>query len=302
MRALAGSVSLLAALAGCDLVRSSGEPDGGAGVDALVPINADLVPAVGGPDTLDVACWNIEWFPKGDRTVVLVADLIASLDLDIVVVEEIASVAAWDELVARLPEHAGILSSHRYTATSYQKIGVLYREGLMTAGEGELVFLGNSSAFPRPGLRVHLEVAGGFGLDVIGIHLKAGGSFDDAERRAEAMAIMDTWLRGQVDGGGEDEVIVLGDYNEDLDADDPVLAPFLAAPDRYTFRTTALDASDTASFIPSGALIDHIVTTAGLADEIGDRDAIIPDLEGQLPRYEPEVSDHLPVILSFPMP
>jgi hypothetical protein len=77
--------------------------------------------------TLDIACWNIENFPDAPETPSLVADLITSLDLDLIVVEEIANTAAFDELIARLPEHEAVLSSHRYTPTSYQKIGVIYR-------------------------------------------------------------------------------------------------------------------------------------------------------------------------------
>src|SRR4029079_16543071 len=92
----------------------------------------DLVPALGGPATLDLAAWNIENFPKSTRTVADVADLITSLDLDLVVCDEIASVTAWNELVALLPEHEAVLSSHRYTATSYQKIGLLYRASEVT--------------------------------------------------------------------------------------------------------------------------------------------------------------------------
>ena len=107
--------------------------------------------------------------------------------------------------------------------------------------------------------------------------------------------------------GAESELILLGDYNEDLAPEDGapediVLAPLLDAPDRYRFRTSALAAAHTASFIPSGALIDHIVTSAGLLDEVGDVSAVIPPLDREQPWYEQVVSDHLPVVLSIPLP
>ena len=79
-----------------------------------------------------MATWNIENFPAGPGTPSYVADLIASLDLDIIVVEEIADELAWRELIDRLREHDGVLSSHRYSSTEYQKVGVIYRTAMVT--------------------------------------------------------------------------------------------------------------------------------------------------------------------------
>jgi endonuclease/exonuclease/phosphatase family metal-dependent hydrolase len=292
------------ALGGCDLLREPAAPDAGDDGDAgyREPVD-DLVPPLGTDATLDVATWNIENLPKSDDTVALAADLITSLRLDVVVVQEVGSVAAWDELVARLPHHAGLLSPHRYTATSYQKIGVLYREDVVTvpAGDGEMLFTTSSYAWPRPAWRVGIEVDG-VTIDLIGVHLKAGTADDDRARRRAAVRELDTFLRAQVDGGGEAEVIVLGDYNETLqaeaggpDAIDDVLAPLLEAPERYRFRTA--DVADEATFIPSGRVIDHVLTTDGLAARLGEQAAVIPRLDAQVPSYESRISDHLPVVL-----
>jgi endonuclease/exonuclease/phosphatase family metal-dependent hydrolase len=298
MRRLA--LAAVLALGGCDLAR---EPyaghDASLGPDGWPLPATDLVPAVGGPDTLDVATWNIEHFPKSDDAIALAADVIASLDLDVVVAQEIESVAAWDELVARLPEHAGVLSSR------YQKIGVLYREPLIAASDGELLFVTDSWEFPRPPLRVQLTV-GGATIDLVGLHLKAGVGSDDRQRRADAVAILDAWVRQQVDAGAEDELLLVGDYNASLDPERPdldeVWPPLLGAPDRYAVRTVEVAARGEVSFIPAGTILDHVVTTAGLDDEVGDRDAVIPDLAPWIASYEDRLSDHLPVVLSFPNP
>lgn len=297
---------ILATLAACDL------QDGGSAIDAVAPSdggvdgypapNGGVVPAIGSAATLDVACWNIENFPAGPVTAGIVADLITSLELDLIVVEEIASDAAWAELLARLPEHDGVLSTHRYTPTSYQKIGLIYRTAMVTVGTPELLFVTDSYAFPRPPFRVPVTV-GALTLDVIGVHLKAGGAPDDAARRAAAARTFDAYLRGQLAGAGDDEIIVLGDYNETVTtvAGAEVLAPLLAT-DVYRLRSQAIASAGGASFIPSGRVIDHILTTVGLDDEAGAADAIIPRLDVQYPRYESLVSDHLPVVLSIPQP
>jgi len=303
VRSLPLVVSLIAAATGCDLVRDAVAVDAAPPDDSLRAPDGDLVPPVGSATTLDVACWNLEWFPKDTRTTALVADLITSLELDLVIVEEVASVSAWNELLARLPEHDGVLSTHRYTPTEYQKIGFIYRTGLVSVGPPELLFTSQSFDFPRPPMKLHVD-AGGLSFDAIGLHLKAGVALEDADRRRAALLTLDGYLRAQVDGGGEDEVIVLGDYNEVITSAEgqAVMAPLLGAPDRYTFRSQAAASAGLASFIPSGKVIDHIVTTAGLAVEIGAVPAVIPPLDAELGQYDAHVSDHLPVVLSIPMP
>jgi hypothetical protein len=295
----AAAVALTAG--GCDLVREGPAPDAGPGMDAPSPPRDDLVPPLGGPTTLDLAAWNIENFPKSPRAVRAVADVITSLDLDLVIVEEVASVEAWDELVALLPEHEGVLSSHRYTPTSYQKIGLLYRAPAVTVGTPELLFPTDTWAFPRPPFKVHVQ-GGGYDLDLIGVHLKAGGAPEDGDRRALAATALDGYLRQQIAGGGEDEVIVLGDYNEVVTTVDgrARLAPLLDA-DRYRLRTRPAADAGGYSFVPTpGRVIDHLLTTAGLEDELGALPAIIPTLDREVPRYDADITDHLPVVLLMP--
>lgn len=295
------AVTAAGALGACDLVRHAPSPDAQPGLDGPRPPRDDLVPALGGPTTLDLAAWNIENFPKSTRAVADVADVITSLDLDLVVVEEVASVTAWNELVALLPEHEGLLSTHRYTPTSYQKIGLLYRAGTVTVGAPELLFTGDTWAFPRPPFKVHVQ-AGGYELDLIGVHLKAGGAPEDAERRGLAASALDGYLRAQIADGGEDEVIVLGDYNEVVTTPDgrAVLQPLLDST-RYRVRTEPAAAAGAYSFVPTpGRVIDHITTTVGLDDELGDLPAVIPTLDREVPRYDADITDHLPVVLVMP--
>jgi hypothetical protein len=123
-----------ASLAGCRDVA----PATDAAIDGdgwpYAPPRTDVVAAVGSPATLEIATWNIENFPADAGTPRYVAELIASLELDVIVVLEIADEAEWRERLDRQREHEGVLSSHTFGATSYQKIGVIYRAGLVTVG------------------------------------------------------------------------------------------------------------------------------------------------------------------------
>ena len=324
LRAL-GLVAIL--VAGCDLLRDApGDPDAtpppppdappvlprvDAGADQTYPPpRTDAVPAVGSADTLDVATWNIRNLGTTElgqtkTDVAEVADLIASLDLDVIAVEEVASIDAWNELVARLPEHEAVLSSHTYSNGEYQKIGLLYRSSTVTVDGVELLFPGGDP-LPRPALAALVAFADGVHapvtLDVIAVHLNAGGQDTDIESRRASLPLLEGHIRAQVDGGGEDEVVLLGDFNEVLTTalGQDILAPLLAAPDRYTVRTAAAATRGERSHA-SGRILDHIVTTAGLAGELGAREATIVRLDRLVAGYDDDISDHLPVVLSIPL-
>ena len=270
------------------------------------PPRSDVFMRLGSPDTLDLAAWNIENFPAGGITPSRVADLITSLDLDIIMVEEIASETAWAELIARLPEHEGILSEHRYTPTEYQKLGIIYRKSMVTPSAIGLLFQSNTYEFPRPPLTAVLTVDDGvhraLSFRVIGVHLKAGIAQEDGDRRRLALQDLDGRIRATIADGTEDEYLIAGDYNEVLATTigQTNMAPFLTAPDLYTIHTQAASDRGEITFVPANVMLDHITTTAALADDILGWQLVIPRLQ-TLPAYTSEVSDHLPVVLIAPL-
>lgn len=280
-------------------------PDADTGGD-YPPPRDDLVPSVGSASAVDIAAWNIENFPRTAETPRLVADLVTSLGLDLVAVEEIASVEAFDELVDRLPEHEAILSSHTYGDGGYQKVGFLYDRRLMQVDGGALLFDDQGYDFPRPPLQVHVTVDDGSHPPVefiaIVVHLKAGIGDDDRARRAAAVMALEEHVRDLV-AAGEDQVILLGDFNERVDTEEgrAVFAPFLDAPSDYAFRTLGPAEDGEVTYLPfGGRFIDHMITTAGLAGEMSPADPVVPPLDQQLPGYG-DVSDHLPVVGAMPV-
>lgn len=293
---------LVILLAACTHTREP-TPDADNTPEPLRPPRTDLMPAVGSESTLEIATWNIENFPAiVTATPSLVADIIASLDLDIVVTEEIASENAWAELATRLAAtHDAVLSTHQYSPGEYQKLGVLYRRDLVTAGTPELLFTNDGSAFPRPPLSLPITVDGNT-IELVGVHLKAGGELEDAERRQRAITALDSRFRTQIDGGGEDEIVLLGDYNETVTDEfgRNVMAPLLTAPDRYTVRTEPLAISGASSFLGFNSFIDHITTTAALDARWTAASVQVIDPRSALPSYRDQVSDHKPVVLITP--
>jgi endonuclease/exonuclease/phosphatase family metal-dependent hydrolase len=271
------------------------------------PPRSDVFMHLGSSETLEIAAWNIENFPAlAGTTASRVADLITSMDLDLVLVEEIASETAWAELIARLPAHEGILSEHRYSPTEYQKLGIIYRSSMITPSQVTLLFTSDTYNFPRPPLSALLAIDDGvhqpMSIRTIGLHLKAGVGSEDGERRREALVDLDAHIRARIAAGEEDEIVIAGDYNEVLNTTigQTNFAALLSAPDLYTVHTQAASDRGEISFVPSGVLLDHITTTAALADDLGGAQLVIPRLQ-TLPQYQAQVSDHLPVVLIVPL-
>jgi hypothetical protein len=295
---------LLLAFAAC---RDTSDSPTDAATDGGYPApRTDAFQRLGSPDTLEIAAWNIENFPANGMTPSKVAELITSLDLDIVVCEEIASETAWKELVDRLREHDAVLSEHRYTPTEYQKIGVIYRTSMVTTSKVSLIGVESSYVFPRPPLSVQLAIDDGthraLSLRIIGVHLKAGIAFEDGERRRMALTDLDTHVQSLVDTGEEDEVVIAGDYNEVLTTSvgQTNFAPLLSKPQLYTIRTKPNAEAGEITFVPSSVMLDHITTTAALDDDLAGAQLVIPRLQ-TIPGYVNEISDHLPVVLISPL-
>lgn len=262
----------------------------------------DLVPKAGSDESLDIATWNIENFPKQASTPERVADIIRSLDIDMVALQEVENIAAFDEVVERLRGYEGVLSGHTYGDGSFQKVGYIFRSSLISMSGTFLLFDQDWYEFPRPGLKVDVHVENGadsFDFTAIALHLKAGGGVENRSRREAAIAILEDHLRASVDGSSNSSIVVLGDYNDTLDQSN-VWSP-LSDNSRYTIRTQGNDNSNQFSYVPFESLIDHQVTTSAFDQAHPGGDTIIPRLDTQLSGYESQVSDHIPVIMRIPL-
>ncbi len=263
----------------------------------------DLVPKAGSDRTFEIATWNIENFPKRTSTVSTVADIISSLDLDMIALQEVEDIDAFNELVERLRGYEGILSTHTYGNGAYQKVGFLYKSDLVTISDPFLLFTQDGYEFPRPALKIDVEVKAGeteFDFTAIALHLKAGGGAENQSRREAATRILQNHLNTAVSGSGNPAIIVLGDYNATIDRDTDVFAN-LNDTSKYTIRTRGNYDAGEISFVPSGVLLDHQVTTSAFESQHTGGDTIIPRLDMQINSYVSGVSDHLPVIVRVPL-
>ena len=70
--------------------------------------------------SLDIATWNIEWFPKnGQTTSNHVSDIIRNLDLDIIAIQEVDDTVMFDLMVDDLQDYSGYYESAWFAGLAY---------------------------------------------------------------------------------------------------------------------------------------------------------------------------------------
>ncbi len=289
-----------------------------------------------------IATFNIYWFgtsrsivsrsPEDDA---LVARVLAGLDADVMVLEEICDLARLERVLAEASALGGRDLRCRTGATLVTsgrpaEVADAGVQKVALAWDARTVEPVAWAAAPvptlRPPLHVSLRDARGERTDLVGVHLKSGllgAPMTDpnaAQRHAEATALA-AWLRG--DEGWPSgyapgrRMLLLGDLNARLG--DPSLAPLWSLPG-WTWPAPAVPEDDPWTTFLDRAVID----LAGVSEGVGittpprawdwDRDpSIAPpgwfrrvdDFVAQRARDFPKapvenlyrVSDHRPVVL-----
>jgi exonuclease III len=266
---------------------------------------------------LDLATWNIENFPLDVTTPDRVEEILNSLDLDLVAVQEIANEAVFELLLDRLDGYDYVLSDHEYGDGTYQKAAFIYRESALRVLNVALPFRHEQpecfeedtfEPFPRPPLVVTFAAEGPFAeLDyeftAINVHMKAlfppSCGDDCRERRACANRHLEAYVQDRVeDPRRTPNVIVLGDFNEHLD-NGTALDPFQhwSSP-AYHILTSVLGPDDY-SYVGRESLIDHALVTEAMSTSFDDGATQVRYLDREIEGYLEYVSDHVPVTMSF---
>jgi endonuclease/exonuclease/phosphatase family metal-dependent hydrolase len=276
-------------------------------VTGVEPTPQSFVQPQGAVATFELATWNIENFPLGSSTVELVSKIIAALDIDLYAIQEIEDTTAFRDLLDRLPEYDGLSSWDEYYWGGYQKTGIIYKRSVVSVSQTRQLFEDDGSAFPRPPLEAHMvaEKAGRrFDFVLIVMHLKAGNDEDDLDRRRQAAQRLKSYLDAQVAANAEKDYLVAGDWNDEID--DPsqanAFSVFVEDTLNYRFLTTPLVGQFVAASFPRyGTLIDHIlISQDGFVEYQGGLTRTLR-LNDELANYISEVSDHRPVMATFPV-
>ncbi len=294
----------------------------GPGPGTEPPDEPIAIPARGTAGTFDVGTWNIQFFgapdegPADDLTQLRrVRDVVLGTDLDVWGVQEISDAADFAALLGQLPGYAGLLADdpsvangaahYADTGADELKVGLIYKPDLVQVLDARVVLTDLDFEFAgRPPLELRVRVSvGGVAQEVIllVLHAKADAEVASWERRAAAA----DGLKSHLDGSWRDEpVLVVGDWNDDVDQsispglDTPYRSLVDAAPE-WVFVTAPLTAAGETSILGFDDMIDHILASDESAAWHEPGSSEVYRVDGFIPGYRDNTSDHLPVVARF---
>ena len=112
----------------------------------------------GDDHTLDVATWNIEWFPKnGLNTVEYVTEIIEQLDIDVLAIQEVDNMYMFDQMLNSLPSYTGYYESAWFAGLAY-----IYKTEIIEINDIYEIYTTSPywSAFPRSPMVMDLNFMG----------------------------------------------------------------------------------------------------------------------------------------------
>lgn len=246
-------------------------------------------------DELEVVTWNIERFPMADGTISKVAGIINDLDADIYALQEISDVDAFVALVNTIDGYDGMAVDVRGSI----ELAFIYKTSeIISVSSPKLLFSGETTPFPREPVEIDITHSNGLAVKLINIHLKCCDGSES--RRAAASQRLKAYID---DNLSSDEVIVLGDWNEDFDTGTS-FSNFILDSQNFAFVDLPIYQGDGedysypctgASYCPSH--IDHILITDELCDNLTATKTI--RLDDCVTDYLTKVSDHRPVMVSL---
>ena len=262
------------------------------------PETPDYATCVGTETTqsLEVVTWNIENFPQRTTTTAAVQEIIFQMDPDVIAVQEITSMASFNDLVNELEGWTGQVVQFN---GSNLMLGYLYKSAEITITQNATQLYDTDTdandfaftAFRRPVLTT-ITHSSGLEVSLINIHLKCCDGSEDRRRAGSDL------LKQYIDDNlADDNVIVLGDFNDEIVDNDNVFQTFIDDPDNYRFATLAIASGDQSNFsFPSfPSHIDQILITNELFDnEIETQTLSLDNCDDS---YSTVVSDHRPVMI-----
>jgi len=259
----------------------------------------------GTESTLDIVTWNLQLFPRTDTDKSAIAQMITTIDADIIAFQEIMEYNAFIELANMLPNY----NAYVYNATSSYRLAYLYDTRTITVRNNYTIYNGQSTPFPRPPYVLEITWKGN-DYYIINNHLKAyddnhiveGDPWDNEYRRKLACQKLHQHISTTLPN---DRVIVLGDMNDQLH-DPPeynVFMSFLDAPDEYLFADMPIALNPNfynVSYPSYTSHIDHILITNELFDDFAATNSYCRTIRAEtwfssLTEYKKYVSDHRPV-------
>ena len=254
---------------------------------------------VGQDNTLDIMTWNIEHFPKNNLTNLYVKQIIDSLHIDVIGLQEIESNSYFNNLLDSLGDNWNGFRSGGINSGWGELSYIINTSNIEVVSNPYTILNDNSYYFSYRDPYV-LEISyNNENLVLINIHYKCCDGHED--RRLQASLILHEYINLNYNNS---KVIVLGDFNDMLtDAENNIFSPFLSDMNNFYFTdfSIANSSNEFWSFPSWPSHLDHILITNELFNYVVDTQTVLVDwsLIGGLSAYDTYVSDHRPVIIKI---
>ncbi|MFC4262184.1 Ig-like domain-containing protein [Ferruginibacter yonginensis] len=291
--------------------------------------------------TLDVVNWNIEWFgsttlgPTNDNQQEQnIKTILQNLNADVYALEEVVSEPRLANIVSQMPGYSYVLSNYgSYTnpnqpgagpLSEAQKLGMIYKTSLFPGGvtTQALLSAGINSAADISNPAYNWYASGRFPFMVTGtttlngvtktvrfviVHAKANTSptLTSYNRRKAGNDSLRTFLNNNFPN---DNIIMLGDFNDDLDSTitagiTPKLSSykqFIDDAGNYFSPTLALSLAGKKSTVSYNDVIDHVLLSNEMkCNYLTNSASILTDVTSLVTNYGTTTTDHYPVYTRY---
>ena len=263
----------------------------------------------GDDNSLDIATWNIEWFPKNNQiTINHVTEIINLLELDILAIQEVDDTTMFDQMLDSLPEYTGYYESSWFAGLAY-----IYKTGSVEINDIYEIYTTSLywNVFPRSPMVMDINFMG-VNYFIINNHFKCcgngiidfGNTSDEENRRYTAINLIKEYIDTNL---SNHKVVVLGDLNDDINESPPnnVFQEVLDDSAHYRFADLEIAQGNNSewSFPNWPSHLDHILITDEIFNEINNIKVetikIDEYLEGGWNEFDQNISDHRPVAIKF---
>lgn len=282
----------------------------------VLPLHGQLIPRIGDSASLEICNWNLEWFGKtqsgfGPSNDILQQKLIRSVlqqaDIDIWAFCEVSESKAFDSMMQKLPGYSDVVATY----FPEQKTAVAYRKNLFAPAGSRLLGTSDKDSFStgRFPLEVALVPKTSMGIDtlfLIVLHLKANTGTDSEKMQAyNSRKRSSEWLKMYLASRhGNNHCVVLGDWNDDLDASifNGLPSPYvnmLQPGFPFTFLTRKFTDNNIGTTTSYPDAIDHQLASSKMMSWYIHDSTIVWRLDKHISSYASTCSDHYPVYSKF---
>jgi Bacterial Ig-like domain/Ig-like domain CHU_C associated/Secretion system C-terminal sorting domain len=307
-------------------------------LDTVITLKGNSIDAA---TTLDVVNWNIEWFgsstlgPTNDNLQEQnIKTVMQNIGADVYALEEVVSEARLANIVSQMPGYSYVLSNYgSYTNSNQagagtladaQKLGLVYKTAMFPGGftTQALLSAGINTAADVSNPAYNWYASGRFPFMATGTTTLNGSTktirFIVVHAKANTSPTLTSYQRRKAGNDSllinlntfypNDNIIMLGDFNDDLDSTitagiNPKLSSYKQFVDdatRFSSPTLALSLAGKKSTVSYNDVIDHVMLSNEMqCTYLAGSAAILTDVTSLIASYGTTTTDHYPVYTRY---